>query len=351
MSAERDRVATFGRLENGLRQAGDWYHWGPYVSERQWGTVREDYSAGGDRVGVPARTTRPARAPTAGARTASPASRTSSSGSASALALWNGRDPILKERIFGLTGNEGNHGEDAKEYWWYLDALPSHAWNRWRYHYPQRAFPYADLVDENGRRGKRDPEYELLDTGRLRRRPLLDRRGRLCQGRPARSADDGAGDERGAGGRHGARAADGVVPEHVGVGRRRRDEAGTARGRRRARRHRASVPRRARTRRRRRRRRCCSATTRRTASGCTGRRRRAATPKDGINDHVVSGAATVAPEPGRRLPSGTGWGRARRDADDPRALAACRDARPTRGPTSTRSRRRGSPRRTSSTPG
>ena len=81
-----------------------------------------------------------------------------------ALALWNGRDPILKERIFGLTGSEGNHGEDAKEYWWYLDALPSHAWNRWRYHYPQRAFPYEDLVAENGRRGKLDPEYELLDT-------------------------------------------------------------------------------------------------------------------------------------------------------------------------------------------
>ena len=82
-----------------------------------------------------------------------------------ALALWNGRDPILKERMFGLTGSEGNHGEDAKDYWWYLDALPSHAWLRWRYHYPQQAFPYADLVDENRRRGKADPEYELLDTG------------------------------------------------------------------------------------------------------------------------------------------------------------------------------------------
>ena len=82
-----------------------------------------------------------------------------------ALALWNGRDPILKERMFGLTGTEGNHGEDAKDYWWYLDALPSHALLRWRYHYPQQAFPYADLVAENRRRGKADPEYELLDTG------------------------------------------------------------------------------------------------------------------------------------------------------------------------------------------
>ena len=81
-----------------------------------------------------------------------------------ALALWNGRDPILKERIFGLTGPEGNHGEDAKEYWWYLDALPSHAWLRWRYHYPQGEFPYEALVAENGRRGFHDPEFELLDT-------------------------------------------------------------------------------------------------------------------------------------------------------------------------------------------
>ena len=163
-SAERERVETFGKLEDGLREAGDWYHWGPYLSERQWGTVREDYSDGGTR-GSTCRTTTPARARTAGARTASPASPTSSSGSASSLALWNGRDPILKERIFGLTGNQGNHGEDAKEYWWYLDALPSHAWNRWRYHYPQREYPYGDLVAENGRRGKLDPEYELLDTG------------------------------------------------------------------------------------------------------------------------------------------------------------------------------------------
>ena len=74
-------------------------------------------------------------------------------------------DPILKERMFGLTGAEANHGEDVKEYWWYLDAVPSHAWNRWRYHYPQAAFPYEDLIAENGRRGKFDPEYELLDTG------------------------------------------------------------------------------------------------------------------------------------------------------------------------------------------
>jgi len=82
-----------------------------------------------------------------------------------ALAFWNGRDPILKERIFGLTGNEGNHGEDAKEYWFYLDSTPTHSWMRWRYLYPQDAFPYLELVEENRRRGRDEPEFELLDTG------------------------------------------------------------------------------------------------------------------------------------------------------------------------------------------
>jgi hypothetical protein len=82
-----------------------------------------------------------------------------------ALALWNGVDPILKERMFGLTGPQGNHGEDVKEYWWYLDGVPSHAWLRWRYHYPQAPFPYQWLIDENGRRSRDEPEFELMDTG------------------------------------------------------------------------------------------------------------------------------------------------------------------------------------------
>ena len=164
MSAERERVTGFGRLEDGLRQASDWYLWGPYLSERQWGTVREDYSADGEAWRY---------LPHDHAR--STAYRWGEDGLAGfcdieqrlclALSLWNGRDPILKERAFGLTGAEANHGEDVKEYWWYLDALPSHAWNRWRYHYPQPAFPYEDLLEVNRRRGKLDPEYELLDTG------------------------------------------------------------------------------------------------------------------------------------------------------------------------------------------
>jgi hypothetical protein len=164
MGAERDRVTEFGKLENGLLQAGDWYRWGPYVSERQWGTVREDYSADGEAWDY---------LPHDHAR--SRAYRWGEDGLAGfcdieqrlclALALWNGRDPILKERAFGLTGAQGNHGEDVKEYWWYLDAIPSHAWNRWRYHYPQAAYPYQDLISVNGARNRLEPEYELADTG------------------------------------------------------------------------------------------------------------------------------------------------------------------------------------------
>ena len=159
---------------------------GPLPERAPMGHGARGLQRGRHRVGVPSRTT----------TSRSRAYRWGEDGLAGfsdieqrlclALTLWNGRDPILKERIFGLTGNEGNHGEDAKEYWWYLDALPSHAWNRWRYHYPQREFPYADLVAENGRRGKLDPEYRAPRHGHLRRRPLLDRRGALRQGRPAR---------------------------------------------------------------------------------------------------------------------------------------------------------------------
>jgi hypothetical protein len=157
-------MATVGHPEHGLEYAGPWYTWGPYVAERAWGTVREDYSADGDAW---------RSFPHDHAR--SRAYRWNEDGLAGictihqdlclGLALWNGRDPILKERLFGLTGHEGNHGEDAKEYWWHVEATPSHSYLRWRYHYPQQAFPYDDLVAENARRGRLDPEYELSDTG------------------------------------------------------------------------------------------------------------------------------------------------------------------------------------------
>src|SRR5215204_910696 len=164
MSVEGERVSGFGKLENGLRQASDWYLWGPYVSERQWGTVREDYSADGDAW---------AYLPHDHAR--SRAYRWGEDGLAGfcdveqrlclGLALWNGKDPILKERLFGVTGPEGNHGEDCKELYYYLDATPTNSYLRMLYKYPQAAFPYARLVEENARRGKHEPEFELLDTG------------------------------------------------------------------------------------------------------------------------------------------------------------------------------------------
>src|ERR1700755_3559881 len=161
---EPTKTAEAVRLEEAREQAAPWRQWGPYLSERQWGTVREDYSADGDAWNY---------LPHDHAR--SRAYRWGEDGLAGfcdieqrlclAVALWNGRDPILKESAFGLTGTEGNHGENVKKYWWSRDALPSHAWNSWRYHYPQQQFPYQQLLDENRRRGKFDSEYELLDTG------------------------------------------------------------------------------------------------------------------------------------------------------------------------------------------
>jgi hypothetical protein len=152
------------RLEAARVKAAHWRRWGPYLSDRQWGTVREDYSEGGNAWDY---------FPHDHAR--SRAYRWGEDGLFGisdnhqrlcfALALWNGNDPILKERLFGLTGNEGNHGEDVKECYYYLDNLPSHAYMHALYKYPQRAFPYAQLVVENRRRGRDVGEYELLDTG------------------------------------------------------------------------------------------------------------------------------------------------------------------------------------------
>src|SRR3989475_9030128 len=150
---ERERLADL-----------EWKHWGPYLSERAWGTVREDYS----ELGTPWE-----YFPHDHAR--SRAYRWSEDGLGGicdirqflcfAFAFWNGRDSMLKERIFGLSNPQGNHGEDAKEYWWYVDSTPTHSWMRWRYAYPQQAFPYDELIAENARRTRSDPEYELIDTG------------------------------------------------------------------------------------------------------------------------------------------------------------------------------------------
>src|SRR5687768_16975247 len=152
------------RLEEDADRSQNWKRFGPYLAERQWGTVREDYSA--DQNPWTYFTHDHAR---------SRAYRWGEDGLMGfcdrqgrlcfALALWNGQDPILKERLFGLTGPEGNHGEDVKELYYYLDSTPTHSYCKGLYKYPQRAFPYAALVKENGRRSKTEREYELTDTG------------------------------------------------------------------------------------------------------------------------------------------------------------------------------------------
>src|SRR6266571_4591008 len=152
------------RLHEARERKAHWRRWGPYLADRQWGTVREDYSAHGTAWDY---------LPHDHAR--SRAYRWNEDGIAGicdrrqhvcfALTMWNGNDPILKERLFGLTGSEGNHGEDVKEHYYYLDSTPTHSYMKYLYKYPQAEFPYTKLVDENRRRGKSQPEFELLDTG------------------------------------------------------------------------------------------------------------------------------------------------------------------------------------------
>ena len=133
------------RLEDARKGTASWRKWGPYLSERQWGTVREDYSSGGDAWDISA-TIRRDRAPIAGARMGSRVFRDDRQLLCFALALWNGHDPILKERLFGLTNSEGNHGEDVKEYYFYLDNTPTHSYMRYLYKYPHARYPYDELL-------------------------------------------------------------------------------------------------------------------------------------------------------------------------------------------------------------
>src|SRR5262245_26271881 len=160
----RTTTAEHRRLDEAREQGIAWKKWGPYLSERQWGTVREDYSDNGDAWNYFTHDQARSRA-----------YRWGEDGLAGfsddkqrlcfALALWNGRDPILKERLFGLPNSEGNHGEDVKEYYFYLDGTPTHSYMKYLYKYPQRAYPYSDLVATNRRRTRDQFEYELLDTG------------------------------------------------------------------------------------------------------------------------------------------------------------------------------------------
>ncbi|MEM8883372.1 MAG: glucosidase, partial [Planctomycetota bacterium] len=152
------------RLQAAREEGAPWRRWGPYLSERQWGTVREDKGADGNAW---------AHFPHDQAKLR--AYRWGEDGIAGisddrqllcfALTLWNGRDPILKERLFGLTNEQGNHGEDVKEYYYYLDSTPTHSYMRALYKYPQAPYPYEELVTRNAERGYEEPEYELIDTG------------------------------------------------------------------------------------------------------------------------------------------------------------------------------------------
>ncbi|WP_164701684.1 MGH1-like glycoside hydrolase domain-containing protein [Modestobacter sp. KNN46-3] len=163
---DRPRSAEHGRLAESDDVAAPWRMWGPYLAGRQWGTVREDYSADGDAWSSFPFDHAVARS-----------YRWGEDGLGGicdrygflnfALAMWNGKDPVLKERLFGLTNGEGNHGEDAKEHWWATDGTPTHSWMQWLYRYPQAEFPYARLREENAKRTRLEREYELADTGVL----------------------------------------------------------------------------------------------------------------------------------------------------------------------------------------
>ncbi len=160
------RTAEHARLAESGSMSAPWRTWGPYLAGRQWGTVREDYSEDGDAW---------ASFPFEHAHAR--AYRWGEDGLGGicdrfgflnfSVAMWNGKDPILKERLFGLTNEEGNHGEDAKEYWWAVDGTPTHSWMQWLYRYPQAEYPYAELREENARRSRLEREYELADTGVL----------------------------------------------------------------------------------------------------------------------------------------------------------------------------------------
>jgi hypothetical protein len=208
------------RRMNEAREDGiPWKKWGPYLSERQWGTVREDYSADGNAWDYFTHD-----------QSRSRAYRWGEDGMAGisddkqqlcfALALWNGRDPILKERMFGLTNSESNHGEDVKEYYFYLDSTPTHSYMKYLYKYPQGEYPYRDLVETNRGRSREEFEYELLDTGIFNDDRYFDV---FVEYAKADTEDTSSGHrpQSRSGSRHDPCASNAVVSQHLDMGRRR----------------------------------------------------------------------------------------------------------------------------------
>ena len=212
-------TAEHRRLEEARERSVPWKKWGPYLSERQWGTVREDYSEGGDAWNYFSHDQARSRA-----------YRWGEDGLAGisddqqrlcfALALWNGKDPILKERLFGLTNSESNHGEDVKEYYFYLDSTPTHSYMKYLYKYPQAAFPYADLVETSRSRGRQRVRVRAARHRRLRRGPLLRRLRRVRQGVARGHPDPDHRPQPRPGAGRAARPADALVPQPVVVARR-----------------------------------------------------------------------------------------------------------------------------------
>ena len=201
------------RLEEARNGSATWKKWGPYLSERQWGTVREDYSAEGDAWNYFTHDHARSRAYRWGEDGLAGISDDKQR-ACFALALWNGKDAILKERLFGLTNSEANHGEDVKEYYFYLDSTPTHSYMKYLYKYPQAAFPYEELVRINSGRSRLEMEYELLDTGIFDEDRCFRR---VCQGRSAGYPGEGHRLQSGAGGGRTAAAADTLVPQRLGV--------------------------------------------------------------------------------------------------------------------------------------
>ena len=215
MPQNHDREPARTAEELRLGEAPErWRLWGPYLSERQWGTVREDYSENGDAWNYFTHDQARSRAYHWGedglAGLSDDQQRLCFS-----LALWNGKDPILKERPFGLTNGEGNHGEDVKEYYFYLDSTPTHSYMKYLYKYPQNQYPYNDLVSVNRQRGRGEPEYELLDTGAFDEDRYFDVFVEYAKAGPSDILIQISVCNRGPDDRCAARAADTVVPQHL----------------------------------------------------------------------------------------------------------------------------------------
>ena len=211
-------IAEVRRLAEDATREKNWKRWGPYLAERQWATVREDYSPDGTVWGY---------FPHEHAR--SRAYRWGEDGLLGitdrecrlcfALALWNGKDPILKERLFGLTGPQGNHGEDVKECYYYLDSTPTHSYLKALYKYPQAEFPYARLVEENRRRGRHEPEFELSDTGIFDEHRYFDVCAEYAKAEPGRPPDPHHHRQPRPRACAAPCAADALVPQHLVLGR------------------------------------------------------------------------------------------------------------------------------------